>query len=154
MENVLHMEVEVPSITLCAVGVFQEFLMSRNTKDSCSWWAVYPRAQDSAATLVPDQDTRTVADTGLMNIHQQCNTTRMVWKSSAHALALDYCSDVEMSREMIKDFCLSDDSVTLNNAEKQLGTGCSWDARFAELLKVFPMSSWPVKSLIFQCQLP
>lgn len=86
----------------------------------------------------PDQDTMTVADTGLMNIHQQCNTTGMVGKSSAHALALDYCTDVELSKEIR---FLSDDSVTLNNAEKQLWTACSWDARFAELLKVFPMSS-------------
>lgn len=40
--------------------------------------SIFPRAQDSVATLVPDQDTVTVADTGLMNIYQQCNTTGML----------------------------------------------------------------------------
>lgn len=114
---------------------------------------IFPRAQDSVAIRVPDQDTMTVADIRLMNIYQECNTTGMVWKSSAPwpgSGLLQWCEGVlgDDTRFLsARWFCYS-------SAEKQLWTACGWDARFAELLKVFSMSSWPVKSLIFQCQLP
>lgn len=83
----------------------------------------------------------TAADTVLINIYN--SVTPQGWCESHQpcALALDYCIDVGLSWEMTEDSYLSDDSVIPNNAEKQFWTACGCNARFSELLKVFPMSS-------------